>query len=84
MPSDTYDVILRLAQRVQKDDAAIGVLSTGERLAVALVLNRKHYLDEFKYTMLEAANRVGPEWLEAAIKVQRDWFIDGRLAENDA
>ena len=39
--ADTYDVILRLVQNVQKDEASIGVLSTGERLAVALVLDRK-------------------------------------------
>jgi len=72
--ADTYDVILRLVQNVQKDEASIGVLSTGERLAVALVLDRKDLLDEFGYTMLGAADRVGQDWLKAALKVQRDWF----------
>ena len=50
------------------------MLSTGERLAVALVLDRKDLLDEFGYTMLGAADRVGQDWLKAALKVQRDWF----------
>jgi len=66
--ADTYDVILRLVQNVQKDEASIGVLSTGEQLAVALVLDRKDLLDKFGYTML------GQDWLKAALKVQRDWF----------
>jgi hypothetical protein len=39
------------------------VLSTGEQLAVALVLNRKDLFDEFKYTMLEAVDRVGRDRL---------------------
>jgi hypothetical protein len=72
--ADTYDVILRLVQNVQKDEASIGVLSTGEQLAVALVLDRKDLLDKFGYTMLGAADRVGQDWLKAALKVQRDWF----------
>ena len=72
--ADTYDVILRLVQNVQKDEASIGVLSTGEQLAVALVLDRKDLLDKFGYTMLGAADRIGQDWLKAALKVQRDWF----------
>lgn len=40
-----------------------GVLSTGEKLAVALVLNRADWLAEMKYSLAEAIERVGPEWL---------------------
>lgn len=40
-----------------------GVLSTGEKLAAALVLNRADWLDQMGYTMAEAIGRVGPEWV---------------------
>lgn len=63
-------VITDMVERVVKDERQIGVLSTGETLAVALVLDRKDLLTG--YTMLEAANRLGPQWLEAALWVQRN------------
>jgi hypothetical protein len=65
----TAQTILRLVERVQEDENRIGVLSTGERLAVALVLDRKDLLGG--YTMLEAVNRLGDDWLRASIAVQR-------------
>jgi hypothetical protein len=40
-----------------------GVLSTGEKLAAALVLNRPDWLAEMNYTLAEAIERVGPQWL---------------------
>ena len=40
-----------------------GVLSTGERLAAALVLNRADWLASMDYTMAEAIDRVGASWL---------------------
>jgi len=40
-----------------------GVLSTGERLAVALILNRPDWLAELDYTLAEAIDRIGPEWM---------------------
>lgn len=39
------------------------VLSTGEALAAALVLNRSDWLDEMNYTIVEAIERVGPSWM---------------------
>ena len=39
------------------------VLSTGEKLAAALVLNRADWLASMDYTMAEAIDRVGAEWL---------------------
>lgn len=44
-------------------DGGFDVLSKGERLAVALVLNRADWLADMKYTLAEAIERVGPEWL---------------------
>lgn len=50
-------------------DAATGgvdawrVQSTGEKLAVALVLNRFDWLQAMDYTIAEAIERVGQEWV---------------------
>ena len=44
-------------------NGGFGVLSTGEKLAVALVLNRPEWLADMHYTLAEAIERVGPEWL---------------------
>lgn len=40
-----------------------GVLSTGDKLAAALVLNRPDWLADMNYTLGEAIERVGAEWL---------------------
>ena len=37
--------------------------STGEKLASALVLNRPDWIASMDYTLAEAIDRVGPEWL---------------------
>jgi hypothetical protein len=47
------------------------VFSTGERIAVALVLDRSELFPLGGYTMLEAIERLGPDWTHAALKVQR-------------
>ena len=58
------------ARMVLADERAVGVLSTGERIAVAFVLDRSDLLPR-DYTMLDAFNRLGSEWTEAAVRVQR-------------
>lgn len=65
------DRILAMVERIEKKPASRGVLSTGEFIAVALVLNRFDWLKENKYTMLEAVDRLGEEWLQASFQVQR-------------
>ena len=47
------------------------VQSTGERVAVALVLNRADWLAEMHYTLAEAIDRAGPEWVALLLEVQR-------------
>lgn len=42
---------------------SFNVLSTGEKLAAALVLNRPAWLEKMDYTMAEAIERVGADWL---------------------
>ena len=52
-------------------------LSTAERIAVALVLNRHDLLEGAWGTVLECVHRLGPEWTAAALRVQRDgWGED--------
>lgn len=45
-------------------DGNFGVLSTGEKVAAALVLNRPDLLARIGYTMAEAIDRVGADWLQ--------------------
>ncbi len=49
-----------------------GVLSTGEKVAVALVLNRADWLTDFGYTIAEAIDRTGTEWVALIPKVARE------------
>ncbi|MGL4965431.1 MAG: hypothetical protein ACRC67_29685 [Inquilinus sp.] len=43
-------------------DGSFGVHSTGEKLVVALLLDRPDWLAEMDYTLADAIERVGPEW----------------------
>ena len=64
--------ILEKVQMVAQDARSFGVLSTGERIAVALVFDRQDLLQKAWGTMLEAVHRLGPEWTLAALRIQRD------------
>lgn len=55
---------------VLADESSIGMLSAGERVIVALILDRADLLPR-DYTMLDAFDRLGPELAEAAVRVQR-------------
>jgi hypothetical protein len=59
------------ARMVLADERSIGVLSTGERIAVALILDRTDLFPNGGYSVLEAINCLGPEWTAAAFRVQR-------------
>jgi hypothetical protein len=61
---------------VATDGTQFGVLSTGERIAVAMVLNRHDLLDRAWGTILESVHRLGPEWIAAALYVQRNGWAD--------
>ncbi len=50
---------------------AWAVQSTGEKAAVALVLNRADWLAEHGYTIAEAIERTGPEWVEMVPQIAR-------------
>lgn len=59
----------RDAKRGGRD--AWGVQSTGEKVAVALVLNRADWLAEIDYTISEAIERSGAEWVAIIPQVAR-------------
>jgi hypothetical protein len=63
-------------QMVVHDEYAFGVLSTGERIAVALVLDRYDLLQETWGSMLEAVHRLGADWTQAALRIQRNGWQD--------
>jgi hypothetical protein len=56
---------------VTADEADFGLLSTGERIAVALVLDRYDLLQLAWGRALESVDRLGPLWTQAALRVQR-------------
>lgn len=64
---EQVDAALRIV-RMARTDIEVGSLgpwSTGEKLAVCLVLNRGDWLTRMGFTMLEAIDRVGPDWMAA-------------------
>ena len=56
---------------VAADETTFGVLSTAERIAVALVLERHDLLQLAWGPVLESIDRLGPVWTDAALRVQR-------------
>ena len=67
-----YDHLFRKAQDAQRGGHdAWAVQSTGEKVAVALVLNRADWLAEHGYTTAEAIERSGSEWVAMIPQVAR-------------
>lgn len=56
---------------VVADETLFGVLSSGERIAVALVLDRHDLLQCAWGSIAESIHRLAPEWTDAALRVQR-------------
>lgn len=51
---------------------AWAVQSTGEKVAVALVLNKPEWLQEIGYTLAEAIDRAGSQWVGMMTQIERD------------
>lgn len=71
----------------QASRGGFDVLSTGEKLAAALILNRPDWLDDMGYTIPEALARVGEGWvamIPAAAKLLNDTDVVVRKAEKGA
>lgn len=58
---------------------AWSVMSTGEKLAVAIILNRSDWLVQMDYTMAEAINRIGVEWMALIPRIERELRDEGLL-----
>jgi hypothetical protein len=69
MPDPAYEHLLRKAQDAKRGGVdAWGVQSTGEKVAVALVLNRADWLTSVNYTLAEAISR-SESWLHLIPRV---------------
>ncbi len=67
-----YEHLLRKAADAKRGGhEAWSVQSTGEKVAVALVLNRADWLAEMQYTLAEAIERSGPDWVSVIPQVAR-------------
>lgn len=53
-------------------EGALHLLSTGEQIAVAMVLDRYDLIRKCWGTMLETVDRLGDNWTVAALRVQRN------------
>lgn len=69
--SDVEQRIISLAKYVDADPSKVGVLSTGEAIAMALLFNKMEWLPEGYTDPLDAINRLGDRWL-AAVRVVRE------------
>ena len=77
--------ILEKVRLYADDRTHFSRMSTGERIAVALVLDRPDLMEVAWGTMAESVYRLGNEWTEAALNVQREgraqleeWALPGR------
>ena len=70
--NDRYEHLLRKSRDAKRGGRdAWAVQSTGERVAVALVLNNADWLAEVGYTLPEAIERSGAEWVAMIPQVAR-------------
>jgi hypothetical protein len=69
--ADAEAHIRRNVQSVIADEANFDVLSSAQQIAVALVLDRYDLLEQAWGSMLKSIDRLGPEWTQAALRVQR-------------
>ncbi len=74
-PSDSIaaaaEQIRSKVKMVVADETTFGVLSAGERIAVALILERYDLLQRAWGPVLESVDRLGPLWTQAALRVYR-------------
>jgi hypothetical protein len=70
--NDRYNHLLNKARQVTRSGrCAWAVQSTGEQVAVALVLNRADWLEEQGYTIAEAIERAGQDWVAMIPRIAR-------------
>ena len=71
--NDRYQHLLHKSRDAKRGGHdAWAVQSTGEKVAVALVLNRSDWLEEIQYSIAEAIERSGQEWVAIIPQVARE------------
>jgi hypothetical protein len=76
--SNSYAHLLRKSRDAMRGGReAWAVQSTGEKVAVALVLNRADWLAEIGYTIPEAIERSSAEWVAIIAQVARQLAEEG-------
>jgi len=76
--NDRYQHLLRKSHDAKRGGHdAWSVQSGGEKVAVALVLNRADWLAEIDYTIPEAIERSGAEWVTIIPQVARQLAEEG-------
>jgi len=63
--------VIQLARHAEKHPDSVGVLSTGERCAVALLCNRAEFLPN-GYTFLDAVDRIDGDLLGPCMHANRE------------
>ncbi len=70
--NERYRHLLNKARNAMRcGRCAWAVQSTGEKVAVALVLNRADWLEEIGYTIAEAIERAGQVWVSMIPEIAR-------------
>ena len=70
--NDRYEHLLRKSRDAKRGGHdAWSVQSAGEKVAVALVLNRADWLTHIDYTIPEAIERSGADWVAVIPQVAR-------------
>jgi|ERR1700751_673041 hypothetical protein len=69
--SDRMRRLIRMVAAVARREEAYRALSTTEKIAVALVLDRHDLLADEEHTMLQAMKRLEAGWLEAAHAIEQ-------------
>ena len=69
MSAEVERRIAAMVEEVEKNQKRLRVFSTGEQIAVALVLDRS--LSSRRLHNPRGVERLGPDWTRAALRVQR-------------
>jgi hypothetical protein len=75
--------LLRMVAAVARHDEPYDALSSTERIAVALVLDRHDLLAKERNAILQAIRRVDPAWLQAQTVEQMVRGIAGQRGTDD-
>ncbi|MDK2741698.1 MAG: hypothetical protein NDI90_02210 [Nitrospira sp. BO4] len=71
--------VLRICRDALVD--GLGTQSTGEKLLAALILNRADWLHEMGYTIADAIDRVGIEWIAIIPDVVKTLREEGHISD---